>query len=109
MKKMLGSFVAGPDEMSLRDLLADADSDYGSLALLRSFLRRIMSAIMIMTSHVLRCRPFARQSSFDVTTADKETEAYYDLEESNARSDDGDVDVDIHGNAVPTAPSSAPG
>lgn len=58
-EKLLDSFGAGHGEIPLRGLLEATERRYGSLALLRSFLKRKVSGIMIKPSNLLRYHLFA--------------------------------------------------
>lgn len=59
MDSLIDSFLSGHKELSTRGLIATADRGYGSLSLLKSFLKQDMSSVMIMPNRLLHCHPFA--------------------------------------------------
>lgn len=95
VEKLLDVFTSGHGEMSLRGIVASADRGYGSLKLLKNFISRGMGGVMIMPNHLLRCHPFAAESSFNVTRHDDEAGDYYDIaDEDSDGSSDNEIEED---------------
>lgn len=73
VEQLLKSFTSGHGQLSLRRIIASADRGDGYLKLLKSFLSRATSGVMIMPSHLLKCHPFEPESSFNVNRDDDDT------------------------------------
>lgn len=56
-----------------------ADGLYGSLNLLRRFLRREICGVIIMPQYLLKCYPFVASSGFDVRRMNEEVDTYYNI------------------------------